>query len=46
VEELTWRREYWRQDTEELRGKPLYMNYRFLAVTLLISALVMVIIFW
>ncbi|HZY66911.1 MAG TPA: sodium:solute symporter [Rubrobacteraceae bacterium] len=46
VEDLTWRPAYWRRDTEELRGKPLYLNYRFWAVTLLISALVMVIIFW
>ncbi|MDQ4106534.1 MAG: sodium:solute symporter [Actinomycetota bacterium] len=46
VEDLTWRREYWNRDTEELRGKPLYLNYRFWAVTLLISAFTVVVIFW
>ncbi|CAN5680405.1 hypothetical protein BH24ACT22_BH24ACT22_18620 [soil metagenome] len=45
VEDLTWRPAYWRRDTEELRGKPLYQNYRFWAVTLLISAFVVVFIF-
>ncbi len=45
VEELTWRPAYWHRDTEELRGKPLYQNYRFWAVTLLISAFVVVFIF-
>jgi hypothetical protein len=45
VEDLTWRPAYWRRDTEELRGKPLIQNYRFWAVTLLISALIVVLIF-
>ncbi len=45
VEDLTWRPAYWRRDTEELRGKPLIQNYRFWAVALLISALIVVFIF-
>lgn len=45
VSELTWRPEFWRQETEELRGKPLWQNYRFWAVTLLISTFIIVFIF-
>lgn len=45
VESLVWRPELWRQDSEELKGKPLLRNYRFWSVTLLISTLVIVYIF-
>jgi SSS family solute:Na+ symporter len=45
VREVTWSTEYWTQETEELRGTPLWKNYRFWAVALLISTAVIVVIF-
>lgn len=34
VEEYTWRRRYWTEETEELKGKPWYYNYRYLSLAL------------
>jgi SSS family solute:Na+ symporter len=45
TEELTWQPRFWREETEELRGKPLWMNYRFLAIVMLVSTIVIVFIF-
>ncbi|MGF1473844.1 MAG: sodium:solute symporter [Rubrobacteraceae bacterium] len=45
VEELTWRPALWREETEEVRGTPLWKNYRFLSIVLLISTVTIVYIF-
>ena len=45
IRDVTWDPSYWREETEELRGKPLLLNHRFWAVTLLISTFVIVFIF-
>jgi solute:Na+ symporter, SSS family len=45
TEELTWQPRYWRQESEELRGKPLWQNYRFLSIVMLVSTFVIVYIF-
>ena len=43
TDELTWSPRLWREETEELRGKPWYQNYRYLAVALLVVTAVVVI---
>jgi SSS family solute:Na+ symporter len=43
VENLTWRPELYRIETEELRGTPWYYNYRYLSIALLVSTAVVVI---
>lgn len=45
VREVTWSPQYWREETEELRGMPLWKNYRLWAVALLISTAIIVFIF-
>lgn len=45
TEELTWQTRYWREETQELRGKPLLTNYRFLSIVMIVSTLVIVYIF-
>lgn len=45
VEELMWSPEFWRAESRELRGKPLYANYRFLSVCLVVSTAIIVYIF-
>lgn len=45
VREVTWDPSFWRQETEELRGKRLLLNYRFWSVALLISTAIIVFIF-
>lgn len=45
TDELTWQPSYWREETRELRGKPLWQNYRFLSIVMLVSTLVIVYIF-
>ncbi|MEW6638422.1 MAG: sodium/solute symporter [Actinomycetota bacterium] len=45
TEEYTWKPRYWREESEELRGKPLWKNYRFLSIVLLVSTFVIVFIF-
>ncbi len=46
VEEYTWRRELFTQETEELKGLPWYQNYRILAILLLILTAIFVGSFW
>jgi len=36
VENLTWRPELYRIETEELRGTPWYLNYRYMSIALLV----------
>lgn len=43
VENLTWRPELWRIETEELRGTPWYLNYRYLSIALLVTTAAVVI---
>lgn len=45
LQNVTWQPYIWREETEELRGKPLYQNYRFWSVALLISTAIIVFIF-
>ena len=45
TDELTWDPSYWRAETEELRGTPLLLNYRFLSIVMLVSTFVIVFIF-
>jgi SSS family solute:Na+ symporter len=45
VQEVTWSPQLWREETEELRGMPLWKNYRFWSVALLISTFIIVFIF-
>lgn len=35
AEELTWKNEYWAEETAELKGTPVWANYRVLSVVLL-----------
>jgi SSS family solute:Na+ symporter len=46
VEEYAWRREYWQKETEELKQKPWYYNYRYLSIGLLVLTAVIVIWWW
>lgn len=46
VEELTWKPALWRKETEELRGKKWYENYRIQSIILLVSTAVVVIWWW
>lgn len=46
VDDLTWRRTLWRQESEELRGKPWYQNYRYLTVALVLVTLPILIWWW
>jgi SSS family solute:Na+ symporter len=43
VENLTWRPELWRKETEELRGTPWYLNYRYLSIALLVTTGIVVV---
>jgi SSS family solute:Na+ symporter len=45
TDDLTWERRYWAEETRELQGTPLWKNYRFLSVVMLISTAVIVYIF-
>ncbi len=36
TEELTWQNKYWKEETEELKGTPIWANYRVLTVIMLI----------
>jgi solute:Na+ symporter, SSS family len=45
VDELTWTRETWRAETEELKGKPAWQNYRYIAAALVVLTIVMVALF-
>lgn len=46
VEEYTWKKRMWRQESEELREKPFYKNYRYQSVVLLAITAVIVIWWW
>lgn len=46
IEGLLWRPRMWRQETEELKDRPWYANYRYLALGLLILTIVMFIWWW
>ncbi len=45
TDELTWESRYWTEETRELQGTPLWKNYRFLTVVMLVSTFVIVYIF-
>lgn len=45
LEEMTWSRRHWKAESEELRGKPLWKNYRVQAVVLTVVTVAMIIIF-
>jgi solute:Na+ symporter, SSS family len=43
TDNLVWHPRLWREETEELRGKPWYMNYRYWSVALLVVTAAVVI---
>jgi SSS family solute:Na+ symporter len=45
TDELTWESRYWTEETRELQGTPLWKNYRFLSIVMLVSTAVIVYIF-
>ncbi|MGF1470439.1 MAG: sodium/solute symporter [Rubrobacteraceae bacterium] len=45
TEGLTWNTSYWREETRELQGTPILLNYRFLSIVMLVSTFVIVYIF-
>lgn len=45
VREVTWSPQFWHEETEHLRGMPLWKNYRFWSVALVISTAIIVFIF-
>jgi SSS family solute:Na+ symporter len=45
TDELTWDPSYWRAETRELQGTPIWKNYRFLSIVLIISTFIIVYIF-
>ena len=45
TEGTTWESRYWTEETENLRGTPLLLNYRFLSIIMLVSTAVIVYIF-
>jgi len=46
IENLVWRPQLWRDETKELAGKPIWQNYRYLSVGLLIITAAIVIWWW
>ena len=44
--EMTWGPEIWRAETEELRGKPAWQNYRYLSILLLLTTAAIVGWYW
>lgn len=46
VDDYVWTMDFYRAETEELKGTPWYWNYRILSVGLLILTAVLVISFW
>lgn len=46
IEQLTWQRSIWRDESRELAGKPWYANYRYLSAILLVVTLAIVIWWW
>lgn len=45
VQEMIWSMRHWREESEELEGKPLWQNYRVLAGAMTVLTLIMVWIF-
>lgn len=45
VAELTWTRDTWREESKELKGKPIQYNYRFLGGILVVLTLGLVLLF-
>lgn len=47
TDELTWKNEYWHQETRELKekGTPVWANYRVLSVVMLVATAVLVVAF-
>ena len=45
TDDLTWENRYWAEETRELQGTPLWKNYRFLTIVMLVSTVVIVYIF-
>jgi SSS family solute:Na+ symporter len=43
--ELTWKHEYWAEESKELKGTPFWANYRYLSIGLLALTAVIVVIF-
>lgn len=35
TDELTWKKKYWKEESDELRGKPILANYRVLSAVML-----------
>ena len=46
TDELTWGPSVWRQETEDLRGKPAWQNYRYQCIALALATAVIVGAFW
>jgi SSS family solute:Na+ symporter len=46
VGDYTWRRRYWTEETEELKEKPWYYNYRYQSIVLAVLTAGMVIWWW
>jgi solute:Na+ symporter, SSS family len=46
VTSLTWSPRLWHEESEELRGKPAWQNYRYLSIALLLTTAVIVGAFW
>ena len=46
TDELIWRPALWHAETEELKGKPIWQNYRYLSILLLLSTAIVVGAFW
>ncbi len=43
TDELTWKNEYWAIETKELKGTPIWINYRFLTIVMLAMTVVLVV---
>ncbi len=45
TDELTWKKQYWTDETAELRGTPVWANYRLLTVVMLLATAGLVVAF-
>jgi SSS family solute:Na+ symporter len=46
INEFTWSKSIYKKETEELSKIPLYQNYRFQSILLLLALVIILIIFW
>jgi SSS family solute:Na+ symporter len=46
AEDYTWTRDFYNAETKELKAMPIYQNYRFLSIVLLVLTMIIVIKFW